>query len=94
MARNSKLWDMLKTIDYDIGDIVVLNHKKSNGYPKWLDFGVDYFVVEIDNDFIRLTDDPNYNSFSSSTFTAKINKIYLLPKSTRRNIKIDSLLHL
>ncbi len=91
MASNSKLWDILKKIDYHIGDTIVLNYRKTNGYPKWLDFGVDYFIIDVDNDFITLTDDPKYSSLSSSTFIMKINKMYVLPKSAYRNIKIDSL---
>ncbi len=92
MASNSQLWDVVRKIDYSIGETVVLNYRKNNGYPKKLDFGIDYFVIENSNDFLTITDEEGMgNTFNSSNFIYKIHKIYFLPKYLLRQKKIDSL---
>lgn len=91
MARNSKVWDIVKSCQYSIGDVVVLAHRRKDGYPQSLEFGEDYYINDIDGDFIKITDDRSM--LSSSALHAKIHKLYLLPKYFLRDLKIKSLLN-
>ncbi len=91
MASNSKLWDIAKNITYVHGEVVVLSHRRSDGYPTTLEFGIDYFVYLIENDFvlIRVRSSDGIGWMPA----IKIHKIYVLPKSIYRTKKIESLLN-
>lgn len=91
MASNSKLWDIAKNITYLYGEVVVLSHRRNDGYPTSLEFGIDYYVHSIENDFVivRVRSGDGIGWMSP----IKIHKIYILPKSIYRTKKIESLLN-
>ena len=91
MASNSKLRDVAKRyLPYNKGDVVVLSHRRLDGYPQSLEFGVDYYVESVDHDFVNV----RVHSGDGIGWMPhiKINQIYILPKAAYRDIKIESVL--
>jgi hypothetical protein len=73
-------------LNYSISTIVTLIRKKPNGYPKFLDFGINYKVNHIENETIYL-ENPN-----DPGMLKKIHYSYILPISEIRNIALKKLL--
>lgn len=90
MANRSKLWETVNSIDLKVGDVVMLSHKRSDGYPKFLEFGKEYEIFSIegtDKISIFVVGGPKGIRFT-------INRIYLMPKSDLRDYKLKSLFNL
>lgn len=59
-----------KTV-FKVGDKVVLLRKKANGYPKQLDFDVEYIVKRINGEQILIKDLSGKEFFINKTFFTK-----------------------
>ena len=59
-----------KTI-FHKGDIVVLIRKKSNGYPKNLDFDKEYIIIRINGEQICIINDIGKEFYCNKTFFTK-----------------------
>jgi hypothetical protein len=91
MATNSKLRDIIsKYLPYREGDLVVLFFRRGDGYPKNLQFGIDYKVSTIENDFLYI----QCMSVNGLNWMppVKINQIYVIPKDAYRDLKIKEIL--
>jgi len=58
-------------IVFKVGDKVVLLRKKANGYPKQLDFDVEYIVKRINGEQILIKDLSGKEFFINKTFFTK-----------------------
>ena len=72
-----------KTI-FHKGDIVVLIRKKSNGYPKNLDFDKEYVIKHINGEQLGF-DNPSGRDFY-------INKTFFTKKGDLRDINLEKIL--
>ncbi len=72
--------------NYPPSTLVTLIRKKLNGYPKFLEFGINYKVVQIEGETIYLENpkDPG--------MLRKIHFSYILPVSELRNITLKKIL--
>ncbi len=71
--------------NYSPSTIVTLIRKKPNGYPKFLDFGINYKVSQVENENLYL-ECPNNGHLK------KIHFSYVMPINVIRNIFINKIL--
>lgn len=82
-----KLKDQIKngTIEYEVGEKVIVFRRKSNGYPKVLKDDIEYPVFKVDGDSLWITLLP-------SSVGIRINKCFLISRSKLRDFKINSII--
>jgi hypothetical protein len=77
-------------ISFQIGDEVVVFHRKSNGHPRALKDGVSYIIKNIDMDgHITVAEHSSDGiGFLQST---RVHKMYMIKKSDLREFKLNKL---
>lgn len=88
--KNKKIWDIVNDTKYQIGDMVRLSRKRTDGYPRHLQFDTDYYIIDVKNDVLTISTDREGGWGSRTKF--KINKLYILPLGKIRDLKIDQIL--
>lgn len=86
-----KLVDKIKNgvVNYNIGDQLVLIRRKGNGYPNSIKDGEEWFLKNIDRDFLIIR---KHSTDGIGLQEKRIHKTYFLPKHYLRNIKLEEIL--
>jgi hypothetical protein len=79
-------------ISFEEGDEVVCFNRKVNGHPRSIKDGVTYIIKSVDGDG-HLTVAEHSLDRVGFLQPFRVHKIYMIPKSTLRDIKLNSILN-
>ena len=79
-------------ISFEEGDEVVCFNRKVNGHPRSIKDGVTYIIKSVDGDG-HLTVAEHSLDGVGFLQPFRVHKIYMIPKSTLRDIKLNSILN-
>lgn len=77
------------TIDFVVGDEIVVFRRKKNGHPRSIKDGERFFVKTVEREFLIVAKRGPDNGWTQQV---KVHKYYVMPRSVWREIRLNSLL--
>lgn len=87
-----KIKDKIKngTIDFNVGDEIVVFRRKKSGHPRSIKDGVRFYVSKVEKEFLMVAEHtPDGIGWMPSV---KVHKYYVIPKYIWREIRLSTIL--